>query len=190
MQYLYVCLFSNGHIKVGRSINPESRIAAHADRVSCMGIELVEHKTFPCVGHVIPAEAELIDFCASKASKVNKNEWFVGVDFLDACEAAEVASAKTSECQESDRADRSPGAASLERAISALGGVSQLASAIGVGQSAISNLVARGGAPSPANCVAIEKATSGAVTRKDLRPDDWQSIWPELANRKTKKAGA
>lgn len=35
--------------------------------------------------------------------------------------------------------------------------------------------------PSPAYCVAIERATSGAVTRRDLRPDDWQDIWPELA---------
>lgn len=30
-------------------------------------------------------------------------------------------------------------------------------------------------------CVAIERATEGAVTRRDLRPDDWQAIWPELA---------
>lgn len=29
--------------------------------------------------------------------------------------------------------------------------------------------------------VAIERATSGAVTRRDLRPDDWHLIWPELA---------
>lgn len=33
--------------------------------------------------------------------------------------------------------------------------------------------------PSPANCVAIERATGGAVTRRDLR-DDWHLIWPEL----------
>ena len=31
-------------------------------------------------------------------------------------------------------------------------------------------------------CVAIEIATKGAVTRRDLRPDDWQKIWPELAD--------
>lgn len=31
-------------------------------------------------------------------------------------------------------------------------------------------------------CVAIERATDGAVTRQDLRPDDWREIWPELAN--------
>ena len=29
-------------------------------------------------------------------------------------------------------------------------------------------------------CPAIERATSGAVTRRDLRPDDWHCIWPEL----------
>lgn len=27
---------------------------------------------------------------------------------------------------------------------------------------------------------ALEHRTSGAVTRKDLRPDDWHLIWPEL----------
>ena len=26
----------------------------------------------------------------------------------------------------------------------------------------------------------IEQATEGQVTRKDLRPDDWHLIWPEL----------
>ncbi|WP_082491443.1 YdaS family helix-turn-helix protein [Duganella sp. Leaf126] len=31
------------------------------------------------------------------------------------------------------------------------------------------------------HCLAIERATEGQVTRQDLRPDDWQNIWPELA---------
>lgn len=31
------------------------------------------------------------------------------------------------------------------------------------------------------HCLAIERATHGAVTRRDLRPDDWHLIWPELA---------
>ncbi|WP_311223731.1 MULTISPECIES: YdaS family helix-turn-helix protein [unclassified Acidovorax] len=39
--------------------------------------------------------------------------------------------------------------------------------------------------PSPLNCVAIEHATGGQVTRRDLRPHDWASIWPELANLST-----
>lgn len=40
-------------------------------------------------------------------------------------------------------------------------------------------------------CVAIERESRGAVTRRDLRPDDWQEIWPELVgsskNRKEAK---
>lgn len=30
-------------------------------------------------------------------------------------------------------------------------------------------------------CVQIERATEGVVSRKELRPDDWQNFWPELA---------
>ncbi|HYN54371.1 MAG TPA: YdaS family helix-turn-helix protein [Methylotenera sp.] len=33
----------------------------------------------------------------------------------------------------------------------------------------------------PHQCVLIEKLTDGKVTRKDLHPDDWFDIWPELA---------
>lgn len=29
-------------------------------------------------------------------------------------------------------------------------------------------------------CMSIENATEKAVTRRDLRPDDWSTIWPEL----------
>ncbi|QHC93840.1 hypothetical protein PspR84_04100 [Pseudomonas sp. R84] len=29
----------------------------------------------------------------------------------------------------------------------------------------------------------IERATSGLVTRKELRPNDWHLVWPELAER-------
>lgn len=32
-------------------------------------------------------------------------------------------------------------------------------------------------------CLLIEKATKGMVTRRDLRPDDWMEIWPELAEK-------
>jgi hypothetical protein len=33
----------------------------------------------------------------------------------------------------------------------------------------------------PAICRRIEENTSSLVTRKDLRPNDWREIWPELA---------
>ena len=35
---------------------------------------------------------------------------------------------------------------------------------------------------SPALARRIEDETRGAVTRRDLRPDDWGDIWPELVD--------
>lgn len=40
------------------------------------------------------------------------------------------------------------------------------------------------------HATAIEKFTSGVVTRKDIRPDDWQDIWPELASSEQKQSAA
>ena len=41
---------------------------------------------------------------------------------------------------------------------------------------------------SPLMAARIEQATKGAVTRQDLRPDDWKAIWPELTKpRKAKE---
>ncbi len=61
------------------------------------------------------------------------------------------------------------------------GGASKFAEYLGISTSYLSQLAAGTTARSPERCVEIEKATDGAVTRKDLRPDDWERIWPELA---------
>lgn len=51
-----------------------------------------------------------------------------------------------------------------------MGGVGKLAVAIGLRQNVVGNWRLRGQVPAE-RCVAIEKATAGAVTRHDLRPD-------------------
>lgn len=61
------------------------------------------------------------------------------------------------------------------------GNASTLAAALGVSPSYLSQMAKEGGKVSPVRAVEIEAATDGAVTRKDLRPDDWGRIWPELA---------
>lgn len=33
----------------------------------------------------------------------------------------------------------------------------------------------------PKKCVCIERITQGKVSRKQLRPQDWWEIWPELS---------
>lgn len=34
--------------------------------------------------------------------------------------------------------------------------------------------------PAPELCVLIERFSDGTVSRRDLRPEDWHRIWPEL----------
>jgi len=64
----------------------------------------------------------------------------------------------------------------------------QIIKVLGVSQQSITNWKA--GSVPVIHCTAIEQATSGAVTRQDLRPNDWQAIWPELDKpaRKPKQA--
>lgn len=57
-----------------------------------------------------------------------------------------------------------------------------LAAASGATVGHIRNVAYGVRAASPALASAIERATNGAVTRRDLRPDDWHLIWPELAS--------
>jgi DNA-binding transcriptional regulator YdaS (Cro superfamily) len=70
---------------------------------------------------------------------------------------------------------------SLSKAIEIVGSQRQLAQVCGVVQTAVAAWLKRQSVP-PEYCALIEKATGAAVTRKDLRPLDWQKIWPELAD--------
>ena len=57
---------------------------------------------------------------------------------------------------------------------------SELAKLIGFAPSFVNQWVS-GKRPVPVvACVAIEQVTCKAVTRQELRPDDWHLIWPEL----------
>ncbi|MDN7803135.1 transcriptional regulator [Burkholderia gladioli] len=72
----------------------------------------------------------------------------------------------------------------IRRASEIVGGKSALARLLGVKPPTVQQW-SNGARPVAVDrCVAIERATSGAVTRRDLRPDDWRDIWPELAEAK------
>lgn len=68
--------------------------------------------------------------------------------------------------------------ANLNDAINECGGPGKLACKIGASANQVINWRVRG--VPILFCPAIERATDGAVTRRDLRPDDWWLIWPEL----------
>lgn len=89
MNAIYVCHFNNGIIKVGKSKNPEGRIKSHCERVSCLGVSLIEKYVATSVRASYLSERELIQFCAAAATNRIKSEWFEGLDFHLVCQQAD-----------------------------------------------------------------------------------------------------
>lgn len=73
----------------------------------------------------------------------------------------------------------------LKQYIQALpkGGAASLAETVGISPSYLSQMASGATNISPENAVKIETATNGQVTRQELRPLDWEAIWPELTNK-------
>lgn len=80
--------------------------------------------------------------------------------------------------------ENTDGSDHVRRAIKIVGSGVALAERLGVTPVSLNNW-ASGKRPVPIiRCVEIEEITGGQVTRKQLRPDDWHQIWPELRNQK------
>lgn len=73
----------------------------------------------------------------------------------------------------------------IQRAVQIVGSQLALSKALGVTPVTVNQWVRPVGAQNhrpipPKQCVRIEQLTGGVVSRRDLRPDDWSAIWPEL----------
>ena len=62
------------------------------------------------------------------------------------------------------------------------GGAAILAESIGISPSYLSQMASGETNISPERAVKIELVTGGQVTRQELRPSDWDLIWPELTS--------
>ncbi|WP_427773038.1 transcriptional regulator [Comamonas thiooxydans] len=74
---------------------------------------------------------------------------------------------------------------SIEKAAEIAGSEKALADWLGVTKAAVWQWKQEGRKTPIEHCPEIERRTSGAVTRRDLRPNDWHLIWPELAQPST-----
>lgn len=181
MSHLYVCLFSNGCVKVGRSIDPKGRIASHAERVSCMGVELTDFRAFECAGSPVVAEQHLIERCRDEAQSVKGSEWFFGLCFATVCEwAQDQADCAYAHPVRSGRSSQAQTDA-LKRAIALVGGSTKMANALTeardkkVTVQAVTNWLTRG--TPPEYCPLIEKLTAAQVRCEELNGDvDWSIV--------------
>lgn len=186
MESLYVCLFSNGHIKVGRSSEASERIKQHVERVKCLGVHLARANRWDAF-NALRAEADLIAKCAAKASERHGNEWFAGLDFDEVSQwagdaANEVYPVKrtTGHLREYLQVPGAMPVKQLRDAMNALGADirddAQIRQWIAVDDEG--NFKRQPGA---AYAMFLERATHGRVTRQAMRPDDYADIWPDLA---------
>ena len=69
----------------------------------------------------------------------------------------------------------------IKEACEISGGQASLARIISVSPANVQQWI-KGTRPIPiTQCVAIERATNGVVSRQALRPKDWHLIWPDIA---------
>lgn len=69
---------------------------------------------------------------------------------------------------------------SVSRAVTKVGGVTKMANILGVTPPTVSQWISGVRSVPPRQCYAIEQASQCEVTRRELRPNDWWRIWPEL----------
>ncbi|MRT11067.1 helix-turn-helix domain-containing protein [Enterobacteriaceae bacterium RIT711] len=59
------------------------------------------------------------------------------------------------------------------------GRAKDLAGRMNISKSYLSQMATGRSPISPTRCIEIERETAGAVSRTEMRPDDWHSIWPD-----------
>ncbi|WP_175209094.1 transcriptional regulator [Achromobacter anxifer] len=69
----------------------------------------------------------------------------------------------------------------LAEAIELAGSKAALARMIDALPQQIGNWLTRDKEIDPVYCARIEASLGGRVSRSQLRPDDWETVWPELA---------
>lgn len=70
----------------------------------------------------------------------------------------------------------------LSKASKHVGSQTRLAQILGVTKAAVGQWKQEGRGVPVKHCAMIERAASGVVTRRDLRPSDWWLIWPEMVD--------
>lgn len=71
----------------------------------------------------------------------------------------------------------------IQKACEIAGAQSSLAKKLGVSPPVVSQWLNFERPVPIEKCVSIERITNGEVTRKELRPNDWNRIWPELTEK-------
>jgi hypothetical protein len=88
--HVYVLRFTTGVVKVGKAVNPATRIAAHRRHAQIHGVAISDGYVSDVHPYHSRTERQLIDYCAQQGSRIAEgNEYFTGVEFDAACDFAD-----------------------------------------------------------------------------------------------------
>ena len=81
--HVYAILFKNGLVKVGKSGDPNSRIASHKSNAAVHGNPVTNFWVSPLLTDMHEAESRLINYCSMYESPIAGSEWFMGLSYSD-----------------------------------------------------------------------------------------------------------
>lgn len=81
--YVYVLLFMNGTVKVGRTTNPTARITSHRHDADAHGNPLTNYWVSKKLVNMEEAEHRLIAYCQDRGTCVAGKEWFRAVPYME-----------------------------------------------------------------------------------------------------------
>ena len=81
--HVYVLLFMNGVVKVGRTSNPATRIDAHRHNADAHGNPLTNYWVSKKLVNMEEAEHRLIAYCQDRGMCVAGKEWFRAVPYME-----------------------------------------------------------------------------------------------------------
>jgi hypothetical protein len=86
---IYVLRFSTDIVKVGKAVNPKSRIAHHGLIARVHGVTITESWASGVHRRHSATERQLIDYCKARGKRIAVGaEYFTGVPFEAACDFA------------------------------------------------------------------------------------------------------
>ena len=77
---VYLCLYDQGTLKIGRGGDVHTRLSAHKSAGNIFGAQVVRTDIVECQNHVA-VEKKLIEWCKRNSTSTKSNEWFQGVDY-------------------------------------------------------------------------------------------------------------
>jgi len=86
---VYLCMYDQGTLKIGKGIDVHSRLQAHKSAGNVFGAQVLRIDIVECQNYDL-VEKKLIAWCKKNSESTKSKEWFKGVDYEKCLEQAKI----------------------------------------------------------------------------------------------------